>query len=151
MTTIAWDGKTLATDSRETSGSHLVTDSCQKLYVFNLPCYYSGDKLLACGLGGSSTDTEKVWYYFHSDVFPDLEFDHDACGIIVGMKFVYMLEQGSPYFIKYPRNQKLSDGSGGCFARSAMSLGMSAIDAIKHAIKLDTASGGKVQCVQLSK
>jgi hypothetical protein len=150
LTSICWDGETLATDSRETAGTHLITNNCKKLYNLDLPCYYEGDRLLACGLGGRSSDTDKILHYFYSDTFPNLEFvDHDAIGIIVGMGAVYLLDAGCPFLIKYNRSQKLAEGSGAPFARSAMMMGLSAVDAIKHAIKLDMASGGKIKSIKL--
>lgn len=66
-------------------------------------------------------------------------------GIIIGENFAYAIEKEEGYLIKYDRSCKLVCGSGGNFALSAMRLRLNAVSAVKHAIKLDVYSGGKIQ------
>jgi ATP-dependent protease HslVU (ClpYQ) peptidase subunit len=143
MTTIAWKDGVLASDSRETNGSHLYSDKVQKIYMIDrVP--YTGDTLLAVGIAGSSSHTDLYLNYLHSSKFPQDHFEHHACGVIVGEKYVYMFEQNEGYLIRYNWNTHMSVGSGDVYALSAMALGKSATEAVAHAKKFDMATGGKI-------
>ncbi len=110
------------------------------------------DKLLYIGLAGQITHFDKVLIYLHTaDWSVEQKFDSSTGAIIVGEKYVYTMDDDNGYLARFPRNTKLAEGSGCYFAQSAMALGMNAIDAIKHAISLDSASGGKVQHVRIKK
>lgn len=153
ITTLCWDGKMLASDSRETMGTHLISDRSTKLYELvedHSYYYYLGDRVLACALGGDSSDTDKILTQINNDNAFEVGFkDHNAIGIFVGVKCVYILDMGASHLIRYPRSQKLSEGSGASFAKAGMTMGLNAVEAVKLAKKLDTASGGKVQCLYL--
>lgn len=148
MTVLAWDGKTLAADSRVSSRSDIITDNAQKIYKIN-NIGYAGDTLLAIAMSGALADFDKVVSFIHSSEFPGGEIDHRLNGIVVGVNYVYMLEQGTGYLVRYDRKLKVAEGSGEAYARSAMSLGMNAKDAIKHAIKHNSGCGGKIRCIEL--
>jgi ATP-dependent protease HslVU (ClpYQ) peptidase subunit len=148
MTVIVWDGKILAADSRMTEGSFLVTDNDQKLFILDPAIEYKGDELLACALAGSSTDNEFILEHICGHDFPS-KISHKASGIFIGKKNVYILENDTTYLIPFSRNTKLAEGSGCQFAYSAMKLGLNAIEAAKHACKLDMACGGKIRCKEL--
>jgi hypothetical protein len=144
MTVLAWDGKVLASDSRSSSGGNINCEDMQKIYLLN-DVYYPDDKLLVIAMSGLLSDFDRIMHYLHSADFPLSEIQHDIDGIIVGDKFVYRIEHNNGYLIRYPKKTKLGDGSGGHFAKSAMTLGLTAIQAVKHAIKLNAYCGGKVQ------
>ena len=147
MTSIAYDGKTLAADSRETWDSYLISNNTQKIYEFKKEIAYIGDTLLAIALAGASSSTDLYLAYLHSDDFPANRVEHNAGGIIVGKYNVYQFEPGQGYLIRYPRKTKLGCGSGEPFVVSAMSMGMRAVEAVKHAMKFDMNSGGKIRSV----
>ena len=142
ITTIAWDGKILAADSRTTSGSHLISDTGCKLFQLEGVCF-GEDKLLAIAVSGSCCDTDKVLRYLNICKSVQ-DFTHEVDAIIVGVSRVYKLESNSGYLIPYYKDTKLAYGSGGVFARSALVLGMTAVDAVKHAMLLDMSTGGEV-------
>jgi hypothetical protein len=129
-------------------GSCIVSDNMEKLYkIHDVP--YFDDILLYCGLSGSAADYKKYIFYLHQDKFyeEDLEFCLD--GIVVGMRYAYYIESNSPYLITLPRKNKMAVGSGCEYARSAMGLGLTAVQAIHHTKKFDSATGGKVISVRL--
>jgi len=148
MTTIAWDGKTLAADSRITDESIIGSDNVDKLYkIHDIP--YFGDILLYCGLSGVAADDQKYVAFIHEDKFYDNELEFSLGGIVIGIKYAYHIEQDNPYLVRFPRNEKMADGSGAPYARSAMHFRLTAIQAINHAKKFDSATGGKVKSVRL--
>lgn len=147
MTVIAWDGRTLATDSRSNSGSQITSNRKQKLFDLTQDgrpsVYYEGDILLACGLCGKIVDMYKLLDQI-SDL-KDSELELDVAGIFIGLNKAYLLERGECHLIPYPLDQKLTEGSGGEFALAAMALKRNAVQAVKLAIKLDSACGGEIQ------
>lgn len=150
MTVIAWDGKTLAADSRVTVHSAIVDDNMQKLYRLHKEIMYGGDKLLAVGWSGDAADVDRVLCYLYSEEFPsDMEVKHGIGALVIGKKYAYILEPGQSFLIRYRRNTKLAEGCGAPFAMSAMKLGLNAVQAVKHAIKLDSACGGKIRSIEL--
>lgn len=147
MTTIAWDGKTLAADGRTTIDTIICCDKSIKLFKLHDIPYY-GDILLYAGLCGAAADEQKYIHFLHIENFVDDEIQLEVGGIIVGRDNVYTIE-GGPLLCKFPRCTKMADGSGAHFAMSAMSMGKTAVQAVKHAMKFDAATGGKIQCVDL--
>lgn len=149
MTSILWSGKVLVGDSRETAGSSLITDSCKKLYRLNGRIEYGGDPLLACGLAGASSHTDLVLAYMYSEDFPHSGFEHQAHGIIVGKRNVYMIEPDNGFFIRYSKKTVLAVGSGSPYVLSAHRLGLDPVACIKHAMKFDLCTGGKVKIIEV--
>lgn len=150
MTVIAWDGKILAADSRVTCQSTIVDDNMRKIYELNKDIRYGGDRLLAVGWSGSASDVDKVLCYLYSDEFPSFsEIKHDVGAIIIGVKYAYVLEPEQSFLVRHERKTKLVEGCGATIALSAMKLGLNAIQAVKHTIKLDSACGGRVRSVEL--
>lgn len=148
MTVICYDGKTLAADSRCTNGTLIITDKADKLYQLK-NVKYKQDSLLYMGMAGAGADFDLINHFLHSDKFPSQDIKHDTVAIIVGKKYVYKLEEDSGYLIQYSKNTKMAIGSGGTIGMTAMSLGLTAIEAVRHAIKLNSACGGKVRSVTL--
>jgi ATP-dependent protease HslVU (ClpYQ) peptidase subunit len=146
MTTIAYDGVTLAADGRVTRGGVLITDNYNKIHIFEPTIKYKGDTLLAMAFCGSLETVNKyIDYLINADHYNYKEYvNHDIAAIIVGENSVYTLGQGGTYLTPYAKRQKLTDGSGADFAHSAMAFGYTAVEAIKHAIKQDVFSGGKI-------
>lgn len=135
MTTIAWDGETLASDKQMTVGS--LTMVSQKIIKH-------GSVLI--GKAGASEITECMlqWYLCGQDAnkFPDLKKDgrNGTLLIIHQDGNIEKYSQYSPYPIKLPP-QKISIGSGSDIAMTAMYLGRSAVSAIEIASELDPHTG----------
>jgi hypothetical protein len=143
MTTIAWDGKTLATDSRRVSGDTVECDNDQKLYL-NVGGY------LAVAESGCCFTSGKIFDWIKNNKtgeFPKIENkDENAASIVCvtdkGSVVVYRYDgEGMP--IHY--NDAMADGSGWQIALGAMDAGAGAMEAIEIAVKRDINSGGGVQ------
>ncbi len=152
MTTIAWDGVTLASDSRIVKGSRLISDKYQKIYSFPSGYSYHGDELLAIGISGVVADFDKAILMITSKSIGCLEFDNkcEIDAIIIGEKFVYEMEEGQDFLIRHEKSTKLACGSGAVFARTAMHLNKNAKQAVKVAIDLDCGCGGEVQSMRFT-
>lgn len=146
MTSIAWDGEILATDSRVTADGIIITDKQKKLFKIHLT-QYNGDRLIAVATAGSCRDVRSVLDKL--DGVEDVPDNHNVHALIVGENMVYELFPKKWNLIEYTRDTKLGAGSGEPIVVSAMHLGLNAIDAIKHAKKLDCYTGGKVQWLKL--
>lgn len=147
MTSIAWDGKTLAVDSRITQESFITSDKAEKLHLLE-GVTYNGDELLCVALGGDSADADAYLEYLKSDKFP-CEVKHYVSGIIIGQKYAYIVDGSKSHLIRLPKDELLGEGSGGMIVLSAMKLGLSAVEAVQHAMLLDAATGGEVRSVTL--
>mgnify|MGYP003642706169 CR=1 FL=1 len=130
MTTIAWDGKTLASDS-QMSGGFIEQFTYKKIKTVD-GMYYG-----MCGRAGDINS------FFEGKEIPDddtelLEISAKGQCVCIG--------KGNS---RIPITGKTSIGSGSHFAMGAMLHGASAVEAVKIAIKLDPSSGGKVQSVKI--
>jgi len=147
MTTIAYSNGEMAVDSRITAGGDIVTDNGIKMYdVSRNDCYIKEDKVLVIALSGA---------YCYFDSFIDWmcsereeEFyliDQDkVSAIIVGQKWAYECEDARRPFCRYYKTEQLAAGSGATNALAALKLGLSVKDAVKHAMKMDVGTGGKI-------
>lgn len=161
MTSIAFDGKTLATDSRCCSGNIIISDNKQKLILVkgtnkeNKCTKIYGERVLAFALCGDATVASGFIYNFINgtmDKFikPINDEDSGFTGVFITNKSIYTNCHGDLNFCSYPL-QLFGEGSGLPFIMSALELGLDAIEAVKHAIKFDAGSGGEVQSVRLFK
>ena len=127
MTTIAWDGKTLASDSQLT-GSYVEQRNCKKLADRD-----------GC-LVGASGDAGLMKLFIEGEIecFPDDSVE----ALIINKKTGKAQYQGQYGRLDMPKHTAI--GSGAPFAMGAMLAGKSAVDAVKIAIKLDPNSGGRV-------
>lgn len=144
MTTVAWDGKILAADSRISCDTTIITDSGRKLY--SLPrVHYRNDKLLAIAMSGIVSDYDRIIdAIMAEDIGNGTKIEHECAAIVVGEKFVYELDNGADYLIRYDRHIKLAHGSGSKFALAAMYLKKNARQAVTVAMALDHATGGLI-------
>jgi hypothetical protein len=140
MTTIAYchRDKEIAWDSRSCSGGVISSDSDQKhAKVSGVDFWISGavcDEQLLIDM-----------YFGHeSKLIPESNAIVYDCGE------VYMIGVNEDCVLwKQPLRYDKAIGSGGNFALSAMRLGMSAKDAVKHAKRIDCYTGGKVHSMKL--
>lgn len=144
MTTIVWDGKTLATDSRATHADIVESDSVKKLFKIKS----SRSNYLACAVCGDYVQGLKIIKWLKagmSDDFPEIDKDRTTSVICLredkALDIYRSVDKGFPLPIK----GLYTDGSGWELAMGAMDAGATAIEAVKIAIKRDIHSGGKVQ------
>ena len=153
MTTIAWDGKTIAHDSQSTAGN-LVMANQVKSFIVNASdaLFIRGElaKLIVC----SGTAGDERWgahFMRNSSVDDILELPEELT-----FNLWVFTERGNCYAIhKYQGNKHPSvyviippfaSGSGTDIAMTAMYLGQSASDAIITASVLDAYTDSNVKC-----
>lgn len=139
MTTIAFDGKYVATDSLITSGD-VVYGHTDKIHEV------SGGILITAG-NCEDWVSAVEWFNNGRDPLnkPTLE---NFISIFVPDDGGTVMEYGSrliPVFVPVP----WSAGTGSDFAKSAMMLGKGAHEAVEFACSLDIYSGGEVKSVRV--
>ncbi len=148
MTTIAYDGVILSGDGRITTESAIITDTAVKVYsISRLGATYAEDRLIAVGVAGTLAHFDTTVAMIVSGDYKD---DQDVSSIIVGVKWVYELEPESDRWCRYTKSTQLAVGSGAPYALSAMRLGKTAKEAVKHAMTCDCYSGGKITTLRCS-
>lgn len=138
MTTIAFDGRYIACDSRQTQGSHIFNNNGKKIvetkrYVI----FYAGP------IGGQQ---DEVIELFLSEQNHKSEIDASL--------IVFDREQSNTIAVYFDNGKttrlildcKEAIGSGFMYAITAMDCGLRADEAVKKAIERDSGSGGKVHC-----
>ncbi len=144
MTTIAWDGKTLATDSRATHGDVVESDGIKKLFRLKL----SHSKYAACAVCGDYVQALKIIEWVEAgmgDDFPEIDKDRSASLICLRKSKTLDIYRSVDKGFPLPHKGAYADGSGWELALGAMDNGATAVNAVKIAIGRDIHSGGKVQ------
>ena len=140
MTTIAYkhDTKTIAWDSRVTSGNVIASDTDQKMVEVN------DVKFWLCGYVADERLLIDMYFGKKSKVIPEANaFAWDGVDLfVIGVNDEALLW-------KQPLRHDKALGSGGDFALSAMRLGLSAKEAVEHAKTLDCYTGGEVHVMEL--
>lgn len=140
MTTIAYhhESKTIAWDSRATSGNVIASDSDQKMTEVN------GVKFWLCGSVVDERLLINMYFGEKSEVIPEA----DAIAWDDGELFLVGVNDEALLW-KMPLRYDKALGSGGDFALSAMRLGLGAKKAVEHAKTLDCYTGGEVHVMEL--
>lgn len=132
MTTIAWDGRTLAADSM-TTGAFTVHNHVKIINV--------GGDLIGFAGGVQCGEAFFAWYRAGCPTEkPELEDDFEGVAI----------RKGKCYFLSKSlvmvevKTKKYALGAGAQFAVAALHCGKTAVEAVKIAIRLNHESGGKV-------
>ena len=140
MTTIAFkhDTKTIAWDSRATSGGLITSDESEKMTEVN------GVKFWLCGSIADEQLLIDMYFGEKSEIIPEANaFAWDGDNLfLVGVNEEALIW-------KQPLRNDRAIGSGGDFALSAMRLGLSAEEAVEHAKTLDCYTGGEVRVMRL--
>lgn len=146
MTTIAWDGHTLATDSQETRNGQKFLDA-EKLvripggFIATAGRADDGEMFIAWMAEGGSPEEK-----------PQLSEDAKT-----GFVAVFLSEEDGCLYEYFDTLVPLKVtgvrgwGSGDETAVAAMGLGLTAKEAVKYCTKHDVYTGGKVQHVSVSK
>ena len=134
MTTIAWDGKTVAYDSRSVAGGIIATERAEK--------GFRNGRRFAVGAGHAAFVRAFCRWLIGLDDEPE-ELPEDGFCV-----FYFDGESAWEYTntkLPLPLAEKESAGSGSELALAAMHLGKTAREAVKVASKLDTGTGGRIR------
>lgn len=157
MTTICYDGKMLATDSKSSQGHIAMIGGFQKIYFPTEEEYWEiqGVKVLAFAVSGAPEGIPFVKESLNRGIthrsfidWPDLSF-----------AIIAVDENGQGWYWDVHRNDvknidsvslmpvtgPMSAGSGMTIANAVMSIGADAKTAVEVACKLDNYSGGEIQ------
>jgi hypothetical protein len=139
MTTIAWDGKTLATESAMTCGDTLYGNACQKIFKLK-----DGSHVAFSGRVDLWREAVK---WLNGGEKPVVTEGDAILGLVVDKK-------GNAYefdekFRPMPTCTPWAGGSGSAFALAALHLGKTAEEAVELACKLDVNSHLPIQKVSI--
>ena len=144
MTTIAWDGKTLATDGRATNNDVVENDSTKKLFKIKGGIH----GYVSCAICGNYVDALKIIKWIKSgmtDDFPEIDKETSAAVICIKKNNTLDIYRSANKGFPLPHKGIYTDGSGWEIAMGAMDAGATAIEAVKIACRRDVHSGGKIQ------
>ena len=137
MTTIAWDGVTLATDSQGNIGDQKAGDHIRKMWKNIGP-------FQAVALSGELRSFDIVLDAMRmnepSDMLPQVEVQ-GVCVDDVGQAWEF---EGHHWSFKKMK-PRTAQGSGWALATAAMEGGADAVKALRITCKLDLYSGGRIQ------
>jgi len=146
MTTIVWDGKTLAADGRMTTGGNKVAeDNRQKIFIDTVS-KLRGATVICYALAGSADMVDRVgeWialgcpHTVESHPYDWGEASFEVIIITTESTFVYCSESNDLLEIFH----KTVLGSGGEFAQTALHMGKDAKASVRIAAEMDLFSGG---------
>jgi hypothetical protein len=137
MTTLAWDGHTIAVDSFVT-GDDSVMDQIDKLFHMD-----NGELVVGCG---RASELHKLFNSLNAgQPVPD---GLDISAYHIGKDFMHSyLESATP--IVMDMSKKFAQGTGWKWAQAAMDFGFGAVQAIEYACRKDIYTGGKVNYVEV--
>lgn len=143
MTTIAFDGVSIAYDSRATRDNLIANDSEDKMLQMN------GYRIVSAG---TESDFKKLLEVF----FDDEDIEHDLnCSFIANHndgRLIYVCTEGDRLIVESLWNEPFfAIGSGQSFALAAMDFGKTAKQAVEYARTRDCYTGGKVKSFKVKK
>ncbi len=151
MTTIAWDGKTLASDSQSQVGNMITSTESQKIYnPQHGKWVINSSEIIAIGIAGDTSCIDEVISKLLLGINYETEFSS-----IVDFCLIAVTTKGSAYGLSKDKGDTLPSifkvgdmftiGSGDTYAMAAMKSGKTAKEAVEVAISLDVYSGGEIQ------
>lgn len=157
MTTLVYDGKTLASDSQATQESVVMLAQAKKIYEPGPGEYWEimGVKVLAMAIAGdpdmlpwaidalNNGVTHKTDFGAAEVNFISILVDETGLGWLWGCS--RMPKRGLDNYIMSPITGVLAAGSGQVLANALLSVGLTAPDVIERVSKLDIFTGGDVQ------
>lgn len=151
MTTIAWDGMTIAADSQSTTGGRM--SFRDNKIIPGDGASINGRKVIYIGLAGTSGDERHIisWLSSMKDengVEREMNPEVDCIVMLItaeGNCFTVQKNKDNSVPWIYESHAPYAIGSGADFAISAMHLGFNAKDAVSHACELDAYSGGEIK------
>ena len=158
MTTIAFDGKTLASDSQLTLGDLRLDSHTQKIFQPNAgeSWYVNGERAVAFGVSGKLSAVQAVRKELASGVYGYRGLTTDS-RFPKGDSFKYLViteagevyaggqysDEETPWLARV--SAPVAVGSGSEYAMGAMATGTSAEYAVEIASRFDINTGGAVQ------
>jgi len=137
MTTIAYDGRYLVAEGRETMSSTIVRDDTDKFYKIG------SDVFVLCG---RTSDCVK----FSNEFKEGLQVNYtDAGGFYFDgteVSLVFVCTDTNKIMKSRLTTKYWADGSGRDWAIAALDFGRSAVEAVKYATTRDSHSGGLIRC-----
>lgn len=143
MTTVAFDGKILAVDSRISCGTTITTDKGVKLFKLK-----KSKKYQAVAFCGEARSFKPIVDWLESNMsgkYPGIEGEAMA---ITHEGYAHSYYEELPYYDNYPETN-VTAGSGSLLAMGAINCGAGAVQAVEAAIKSDLFSGGKVNSLKI--
>lgn len=150
MTTIVWDGKTLAADGRMTTGNKVAEDNRQKIFV-DTKSEVRGSTVICYALAGSADMTNRVGQWISEGCPHTVEGHPYDWGeayfevIIITAESVFVYCSDSNDLLEIFHKTVL--GSGGEFAQTALHMGKDAVASVRIAAQIDLFSGGTGMCI----
>lgn len=139
MTTIAFDGEVIAYDSRETAGSLICDEDCNKRRTAN------GVNFFISGRSGDESLIIEAYLNAPQDSYPK-EVSQSALIVDGDKVFEAGISRDEGFTcVLVRRGLVTAIGSGSHHALTAMDCGLSAKEAVKMAAKRDTYTGGKIR------
>ena len=143
MTTIAFDGRTLAADKRSTIGG---------LYRTGTKIFRVGSSLVGYAGSGAQCSEMLAWARggFRKAAFPEAQRDTENSIVLLVIRphGVIQIYEHSPCAIEY-EDKQFAIGSGRDYALAAMRLGKNARDAVLLAAEFDPGTGNGVDTLTL--
>ncbi|QVW55878.1 hypothetical protein pEaSNUABM10_00003 [Erwinia phage pEa_SNUABM_10] len=156
MTTIAYDGKTLASDSQSTQGNIRVSNSAMKIFARGEGDDWSieGKRIAAFGVAGNLHDAKDLRQRMSSFVghHSGDHFENGSTFAFIAIAEDHTVFVGGKYSDE-PRSwvmeaeAPVAVGSGGDFALGAMAAGAKAEDAVRIASKFDVNTNDSVSSI----
>lgn len=144
MTTVAWDGNTLAADKQST---YLIPIQANKIQAIK----YNGENAFAAGAGVIRDIYPFIEALKKGKKLPSIDQEEPTFDVLVVTKSrKAYLYNGSDYPHELG-NTKYAIGTGASFALGAMYAGKSAKEAVEIASQLDTGTGLGVDVVTFDK
>ena len=145
MTTIVWDGKTLAADGRMTCGNQISEEDRKKI-VIDTQSQVRGATVICYAMAGQADMVDRLGEWIEAgcphttDGIPvdwgKAEFE----AIIITTEAAYLYNTYSGDLLEINHSTVL--GSGGEFAQTALHMGKDAKASVKIAAQMDLFSGG---------
>lgn len=151
MTTIAFQNKTLAADGRVTCDGKILSDNYNKIIKINKEVRFLNGKRFVKYMAnaGIAIANEAVYNFLVNDKEIDYIDSMDFTTFILTDEDCYIMHVNDDGAIIDRCIGCEAIGSGADFAMSAMKLGLSAAEAVKHAAKIDVLTGGKIKKVKI--
>lgn len=156
MTTIAWDGKTLAADSQSQQENIICSQQEIKIYVnpADKAWAINGIPILAFGTSGDCGAEVEIIDALISDLSYKTEFIP-----LHSFEMIAVINENEAFIVNKNRDStsayisfhkgKYAIGSGGLIATAAMQCGKNAEEAVKVAIDIDLYTGGQINTFSL--
>lgn len=142
MTTIAFDGRTIAADGRETRGSELCSDNVRKIVA-------DGDAVYALAGPASLGQALRDWHRSGHQPADMPKIDGVDWTLVVIDRYGLTYFSDSCPYPEWGGWEPDAFGTGGIYARALLDAGFSAEQAVRGAMKRDVFTGGYVQVVDL--